>query len=116
MGWVATVTTHERRDASERRVTLLAMAHVYGDSTAFPYDLDYIELSRHAVDCAVQLFSAQHAIAASLERVGSLNQARASELSRITAMSQAVESSLSQFLGSGSPETERIARRKVARF
>lgn len=89
------------------------MAHVYGDSTAFPYDLDYIELSRHAVDCAVQLFSAQHAIAASLERAGALNQARTSELSRITAMSQAVEGSLSQFLSSGSPETERIARRML---
>lgn len=87
------------------------MAHVYGDSTAFPYDLDYIELSRHAVDCAVQLFSAQHAIAASLERANALSQARASELSRISAMSQAVEGSLGPFLSAGSPETERIARR-----
>jgi hypothetical protein len=89
------------------------MAHVYGDSTAFPYDVDYIELSRHAVDCAVQLFSAQHAIAASLERAGALNQTRASELSRITAMSQAVESSLSPFLSSAGSETERIARRML---
>lgn len=89
------------------------MAHVYGDSTAFPYDLDYIELSRHAVDCAVQLLSAQHAIAASLERASALSQARGSELSRISAMSQAVEGSLSPFLSAGSPETERIARRML---
>ena len=89
------------------------MAHVYGDSTSFPYELDYIDLSRHAVDCAVQLFSAQHAIAAALERAGASNQARVEEVSRITEMSQAVESALSQFLSSGSPETERVARRML---
>jgi hypothetical protein len=89
------------------------MAHVYGDSTSFPYELDYIDLSRHAVDCAVQLFSAQHAIAAALERAGASNQARVAEVSRITEMSQAVESALSPFLSSGSPETERVARRML---
>lgn len=38
------------------------MSHVYGDSTPFPYDMDYIDLLRGAVDCSVQLLSAQHAI------------------------------------------------------
>lgn len=89
------------------------MAHVYGDSTPFPYDLDYIALSRHAVDCTVQLLSAQHAIAASLERVEELNQARAAEVSRITAMSQAVEGALSAFSSCGSRQTERIAQRML---
>ena len=55
------------RHCEAPRVSLEGMSHVYGDSTPFPYDVDYIDLSRLAVDCAVQLLSAQHAIAASVE-------------------------------------------------
>jgi len=87
------------------------MSHVYGDSTSFPYDVDYIELSRHAVDCAVQLLSAQHAIQAAQERADSLSQAQTTQLARLSAMARAVEGALDSFLTADSVQTERIAGR-----
>lgn len=93
------------------RVILVGMSHVYGDSTPFPYDVDYIELSRHAVDCAVQLLSAQHAILSALERADSLNQAQTTQVARLSAMSRAVEGALDAFLTADSVQTERIAGR-----
>lgn len=110
------MTQHNALRRPERceggRVTLEAMTHVYGDSTPFPYDVDYIDLSRLAVDCAVQLISAQHAIATALERGESLGQARRSEVARINAMAQSVESGLSPFVSAGSG-ADRIAQRML---
>ena len=40
------------RTRQECRVMLQGMSFLYGDSTQFPYDIDYIELTRNAVDCA----------------------------------------------------------------
>lgn len=89
------------------------MSHVYGDSTPFPYDVDYIDLSRHAVDCAVQLMSAQHAIATSLERGETKGQQRRAEVGRINAMVRAVESALEPYGKSGAPVTERLVPRML---
>jgi hypothetical protein len=89
------------------------MSHVYGDSTPFPYDVDYIDLSRLAVDCAVQLLSAQHAIAASVERSEALIQERRAEIGRINTMARSIETSLEPFVKSGAPATERIAQRML---
>ncbi|HTV20258.1 MAG TPA: hypothetical protein VMG12_16350 [Polyangiaceae bacterium] len=77
------------------------MTHVYGDSTPFPYDVDYIDLSRLAVDCAVQLMSAQHAIATALERGESLGRDRRAEVGRINAMARAAEGALEPFCQTG---------------
>jgi hypothetical protein len=88
------------------------MTHVYGDSTPFPYDVDYIDLSRLAVDCAVQLMSAQNAIATSLERGETLGQERRAEVARITAMARSVEASLEPFLETGSGP-DRLAQRML---
>jgi hypothetical protein len=102
---------------SRGRVTLEAMTHVYGDSTPFPYDVDYIDLSRLAVDCAVQLMSAQHAIATALERGESLGEERRSVVARITAMARSVESGLEPFVNTGSlsPSSgaDRVAQRML---
>jgi hypothetical protein len=87
------------------------MSHVYGDSTSFPYDVDYIELSRHAVDCAVQLLSAQHSIGSGLERADSLHQAQTVQMARVSDMSLEVEKALDAFLAADSAQTERIATR-----
>jgi hypothetical protein len=102
---------------SRGRVTLDAMTHVYGDSTPFPYDVDYIDLSRLAVDCAVQLMSAQHAIATALERGENLGQERRAVVARITAMARSVESGLEPFLNTGGASTgagaDRVAQRML---
>jgi hypothetical protein len=80
------------------------MAHVYGDSTPFPYDVDYIDLSRLAVDCAVQLMSAQHSITTSLERGETLGHARRAEVARINAMARSVEAALEPYVKPGAGE------------
>jgi hypothetical protein len=89
------------------------MSHVYGDSTTFPYDVDYIELSRHAVDCAVQLFSAQHAISAAMERSEGISESRAVLLTRLSGMSQAVQDALGAYLTADSEQTARVAERML---
>lgn len=61
------------------------MAHLYGDSSPFPYDVDYIDLLRHAVDCSVQLLSAQHAIEVVRERARQLAQAQEAQRLELSA-------------------------------
>jgi hypothetical protein len=85
------------------------MSYLYGDSTPFPYDIDYIDLTRNAVDCAVQLLSAQHAIASALGREEEQNQARNVERARVQAMSEAVEKALAPFLSGESEYTSQAA-------
>ncbi len=84
------------------------MSHLYGDSTSFPYDVDYIELSRHAVDCAVQLFSAQHAISAALDRAQAVSHAQSTEATRLAAMTTTVADALAVF---STGDAERVATR-----
>ena len=86
------------------------MSHLYGDSTPFPYDVDYIELSRYAVECAVQLFSAQHSISAALERAQAVSHARSTEATRLAVMTQSVQEALAGF---STGDSERIAGRIV---
>jgi hypothetical protein len=100
------------RHCEAQRVSLQVMSHVYGDSTPFPYDVDYIDLSRLAVDCAVQLMSAQHAIATSLERAETLGQERRLEVGRINAMAQAVEVALDAFVRADAAP-DRVAQRML---
>ena len=55
------------------------MGHVFGDSTPFPYDVNFIELIRHAVECGVELCKAQHNIASAADRRASVDQLRRAE-------------------------------------
>jgi hypothetical protein len=89
--------------------------HLYGDSTVFPYDIDYIHLCRNAIDCAVQLLSAQHAIASAIERADSLNQTRSAEQTRLLAMSEAIEAALNPFLVADTEATSQAAARVLER-
>jgi hypothetical protein len=93
------------------------VSFLYGDSTKFPHDIDYIELTRNAVDCAVQLLSAQHAIAAALAREETQNQTRNVERARLLAMSEAMENAFAPFLSRESEHTAQAAARalKVAK-
>jgi hypothetical protein len=91
------------------------MSYLYGDSTTFPYDIDYIDLARHAVDCSMQLLSAQHAIASALAREETENQARNKELTRLGSIADAIETALTPFLGAESELTVRAAARAMER-
>src|SRR4051812_11005450 len=87
------------------------MGHVYGDSTPFPYDVNFIELVRHAVECAVMLMSAQHGIATAVDRSGNFDQLRKQERSRLDAMSDAMKLTMTAFMSSHSERMVRTAQR-----
>ena len=89
------------------------MSYLYGDSTTFPYDVNYIELSRSAVDCALQLLSAQHAIVSALAREEAQSQLRNVDRTRLGTMSDAIESALTPFLGAESELMVRAASRAL---
>jgi hypothetical protein len=87
------------------------MGHVYGDSTPFPYDVNFIEMIRHAVECGVMLMSAQHSIATAVDRSGNFDQLRKQEKSRLDAMSDAMKLTMTAFMSSHSERMVRTAQR-----
>jgi hypothetical protein len=87
------------------------MGHVYGDSTPFPYDVNFIELIRHAVDCGVTLMAGQHAIASAVDRSGNFDNVRKQERARLDAMSDATKLTMTAFMSSSSERMVRTASR-----
>jgi hypothetical protein len=87
------------------------MGHVYGDSTHFPFDINFVELIRHAVDCGVTLMSAQHSIATAVDRSGNFDQLRKQERARMDAMSDAIKLTMTAFMSSHSERMVRTASR-----
>jgi hypothetical protein len=87
------------------------MGHVYGDSTPFPYDVNFIELIRHAVDCGTTLLAAQNEIANAVDRSGNFDQLRKQERSRLDAMSDAIKLTMTAFTSSKSERMVRTASR-----
>jgi hypothetical protein len=87
------------------------MGHVYGDSTPFPYDINFVELIRHAVECCVTLMTAQHNIASAVDRSGNFDQLRKQERARMDAMSDAVKLTMTAFMSSHSERMVRTASR-----
>ena len=59
------------------------MGHVYGDSTPFPYDVNFIEQIRKTVECGVALVQAQDAIRESAARADNAEAQRKSEQERV---------------------------------
>lgn len=74
------------------RDTLWRMSRVYGDSTPFPHDIDYIHMLRDGVDCAVRLLSAQHSIRVAEERAESAERAMRTEVTELNALFERVQS------------------------
>lgn len=72
------------------------MSHVYGDSTPFPYDLDYIDLLRGAVDCGVHLLSAQHAIDTASQRNEEVRERHRNEQDHLSNVELRVRSALAE--------------------
>lgn len=87
------------------------MAHVYGDSTTFPFDVNFIELIRHAVECCVTIMGAQHQIATAVDRSGNFDQLRKQERARMDAMSDAIKLTMTAFMSSHSERMVRTASR-----
>lgn len=87
------------------------MGHVYGDSTRFPFEINFIDLIRHAVECGVALLHGQREIATAVDLTGNLDQARKAERSRIDAMSDALKLTMTAFTSSRSERMVRTAAR-----
>jgi hypothetical protein len=87
------------------------MGHVYGDSTPFPYDINFVELIRNSVECGVTLMMAQHNIASALDRSGNFDQLRKQERQRMDAMSDAIKLTMTAFMSSHSERMARTAAR-----
>lgn len=87
------------------------MGHVYGDSTHFPYDINFVELIRHAVDCCVTIMAAQHQVATAVDRSGNFDQLRKQERARMDAMSDAIKLTMTAFMSSHSERMVRTASR-----
>jgi hypothetical protein len=75
---------------------------LYGDSTPFPYGVDFIEMVRAAIACGVDLCNAQHQIDIALDRSESANEASRRDRQRLDAMVDSVRLSMTAFLGSSS--------------
>jgi hypothetical protein len=65
--------------------------YVYGDSTAFPLDVDFISTTRAVVACGVGLMKAQHAIDCARARVAEAQEHVARLQVELGAMADAVE-------------------------
>ena len=89
------------------------MAYVYGDSTPFPYDVDFIELIRAVVQCGATLLASQQAITQSTARIAAADQTRKSERARMDRISEAVRQSMGAYVSSGPERQTRAAARIV---
>jgi hypothetical protein len=80
---------------------------VYGDSTPFPHEGNFIETIRHAVDCGVALLAAQHAIHRAVARAGDVDRAREVERARLDSMGSTVKRALA---GEMATTSDRVLR------
>ena len=88
-------------------VTTARGSCVYGDSTAFPHEGNFIETIRHAVDCGVALLASQHIIHRAISRISEVDRAKHMERSRLEAMSATVKRTLAVEMA---PSAERLVR------
>jgi hypothetical protein len=80
---------------------------VYGDSTPFPYEGNFIETIRHAIDCSVSILGAQQTIDRALARVAEVDRARHLERARLQTMSETLRRTLAVEMA---PSAERLVR------
>ncbi|GAC1356965.1 MAG: hypothetical protein NVSMB47_10230 [Polyangiales bacterium] len=93
------------------------MGFVYGDSSPFPYELDYIALVRKVVQCGARLLHAQTSIDEAQRRRSTSEQSRLSERARLDRITEAVRQAMQPY-GTGPERQVRVAGRVVdsARF
>ncbi len=84
---------------------------VYGDSTPFPHQGNFIETIRHSVDCGVALLVAQHAIHKALARANEVERARDIERARLDSMGSTIKRALGPELAATSDRVLRTGAR-----
>ena len=90
------------------------MARVYGDSTPFPHDIDYIHMLRDGVDCTVRLLSAQHSIRVAEERADYAERAMRNEVTELNALFDRIHAAATQPITDGMEVALRAASQIAA--
>ncbi|MEO8179126.1 MAG: hypothetical protein ABI895_09860 [Deltaproteobacteria bacterium] len=90
------------------------MSRVYGDSTPFPHDTDYINMLRDSIDCTVRLLSAQHSIFAAMERARAAERARETDVRELNGLFERVQAAVAPAISEGVDRTVRTAAQIVA--
>lgn len=92
------------------------MGRLYGDATPFPHDVDYLEIVRDAVHCAVRLLQAQHSIDEARAAISASERTRLADRARLDRIGEGVRKSLLIF-ETGERETRVVNRvRDAARM
>jgi hypothetical protein len=90
------------------------MSRVYGDSTPFPHDIDYIHMLRDGVDCAVRLLSAQHSIRVAEERADYAEREMRAEITELNSLLERVQSAAARPAPEGMDVTTRASSQIAA--
>jgi len=85
------------------------MGRLYGDATPFPHDVDYLEIVRDGVHCAVRLLQAQHSIDEARAAISASERSRLAERARLERIGEGVRKALLIF-DSGERETRVVGR------
>jgi hypothetical protein len=93
---------------------------LYGDSTPFPYDLDFLDTIRAAIECGVALLSAQARIDQAVGSLANLDERVRGERFQLASLIEAVRAGVSRFaapsrLSSPAAEVLEAARMIVER-
>jgi hypothetical protein len=90
------------------------MSRVYGDSTPFPHDIDYIHMLRDGIECTVRLLSAEHSIRAAQQRAEAAQQRMQVQATELNALFEQVQSVTTRSITDGGDRTVRTAAQIVA--
>jgi hypothetical protein len=84
---------------------------VYGDSTPFLHEGNFIETIRHAVDCGVALLTAQHVIHKSIARAQDVDRAREVERARLESLGNTLKRAMGGEMATSSDRLLRTGAR-----
>lgn len=90
------------------------MSRVYGDSTPFPHDIDYIEMLRGGIDCAVSLLSAHHSMRAAVQRAEASRSARDAQVAELGVLLGRVQEACRPSLDRGIDRTVSTAAQLIS--
>jgi hypothetical protein len=87
------------------------MAQLYGDATPFPYEGDFLDLVRSAVNCSVGILTAEATLSGVQARAQAAREAGDKDERVLQAIGAALQSAIQQFDSDGSERAQRFATR-----
>jgi hypothetical protein len=87
---------------------------LFGDSTPFPYGIDFLSALRAVVDCGAEMLAAQHAIDQAVKRSSQVEEGLKGERWRLDSLLEAVQKAAAPFAGGRESVTNPAAEIMVA--